>query len=176
MPPEEYELNPVTTITVGTIGPPGHRTFFLQARGSVEIVSLKMEKVQVAALAQGIDRVLEELEQQEVRPTSLEEEPELPALDEEVAAGSVFVAGQIGLGFDHSSNLMVLIIQSVPFAEEEPDVARLWVSPGQMRALSRLAKQVVAQGRPICPLCNEPIDPEGHFCPRSNGHNKVQAM
>jgi uncharacterized repeat protein (TIGR03847 family) len=49
-------------------------------------------------------------------------------------------------------------------------VARLWAGLPQMRALSRAAQEVVSQGRPICPLCGQPIDPEGHFCPRSNGH------
>ncbi len=176
MLPEQYELNPVSAITLGSIGRPGRRTFFLQAIGEEQTISLKMEKEQVAALAQGIDRILEELEQQEVRATSSTEEPDLPGLDEEKAAASSFVVGQIGLGFDQVSHLLVLVVQEIPFSEEEPAVARLWASPGQMRALSRQAKEVVAQGRPICPLCNEPIDPEGHFCPRGNGHGKAQAM
>jgi uncharacterized repeat protein (TIGR03847 family) len=176
MSPEQYELNPVSTITVGAIGRPGRRAFFLQAIGAGQMVSLKLEKEQVAALAQGIDRILEEMEQQEVRATSSIDEPDLPGLDEEEAASSSFVVGQIGLGFDELSQLLVLVVQEIPFAEEEPAVARLWASPGQMRALSRQAKEVVAQGRPICPLCNEPMDPEGHFCPRGNGHGKTQAM
>ena len=176
MSPEQYELNPVSAITLGAIGRPGRRTFFLQAIGEEQTISLKMEKEQVAALAQGIDRILEELEQQEVRATSNTEEPDLPGLDEEKAAASSFVVGQIGLGFDQISHLLVLVVQEIPFSEEEPAVARLWASPGQMRALSRQAKGVVAQGRPICPLCNEPMDPEGHFCPRGNGHGKAQAM
>ncbi|MBC7236877.1 MAG: DUF3090 family protein [Chloroflexi bacterium] len=177
MSPELYEFNPVSSITIGSIGRPGHRTFFLQVSGEGRTISLKMEKEQVAALAHGIDRILEELEQQEVRPTSAAEEPELPELDEQEAEFPTFVVGQIGLGFDQTSRMMVLVVQGFPLSEEEePGMARLWVSPGQMRALSRRAKDVVAQGRPICPLCHQPIDPEGHFCPRSNGHNKGQPM
>jgi uncharacterized repeat protein (TIGR03847 family) len=176
MSPEQYELNPVSAITVGAIGRPGRRTFFLQAIGGGQTISLKMEKEQVAALAQGIDRILEELEQQEVQATSSTEEPDILELDEEEAAGSSFVVGQIGLGFDQLSHQLVLVIQEIAFTEEEPAIARLWASPGQMRALSRQAKEIVAQGRPICPLCNEPMDPDGHFCPRGNGHGKAQLM
>ena len=56
--------------------------------------------------------------------------------------------------------------------EDEPAVARLYATPNQMLALSEHATEVVSQGRPICPMCGQPIDPDGHFCPRRNGHGQ----
>ncbi len=97
-----------------------------------------------------------------------------------------FVVGQMGIAFDPAADKMVLVIQELPagMAEEEenaqsdepkPSVARIWGSIAQMRTLSRQAKDLVAQGRPICPLCQRAMDPEGHFCPRGNGHGaKIQ--
>lgn len=173
MPSEPYELNPVTRITVGVVGRPGNRSFFLQASGSSLLVTLKLEKEQVIALAKAIDEILENLEQREIRPVSDVDEPPPSELHLEEPIEPAFVVGQMGLGFDEGVSLIVLIVQGIPVEEEEePEVARFWASPEQMRALSKRAKDIVAQGRPICPLCQRPIDPEGHLCPRRNGHSK----
>jgi uncharacterized repeat protein (TIGR03847 family) len=166
-----YELNPVTRITVGAIGRPGSRVFYLQASQGEQTISLKLEKQQVYALAQGADQILEELEQREVRPMSGLEEPSSGDLDIQEPVEPVFVAGQIGLAYDPESSMIVVIVEELSLEEEPSAVARLWASPGQMRALSRHAYEIVASGRPICPLCQRPIDPDGHFCPRSNGHS-----
>ena len=86
-----------------------------------------------------------------------------------------FAVGQIGLGYEKSQDLVVLVIQEVQF-EGKTDLAtaRFWASRSQMEALSEHTLDVVEQGRPICPLCNSPMDPDGHFCPKSNGHDKVE--
>ncbi|OGO05646.1 MAG: hypothetical protein A2Y73_05085 [Chloroflexi bacterium RBG_13_56_8] len=177
MSSDTFEFNPVSRITVGAIGRPGQRTFFLQASYDVDMISLKMEKEQVYALARGIDEILNELEQREVQAISRLEEPPASDLQLQEPIEPAFVVGQMGLAFDSSTKMMVLVLQGLPGEEGEPAAsARLWASPAQMRALSRLAQEVVAQGRPICPLCQRPIDPEGHFCPRHNGHNEgIQA-
>jgi uncharacterized repeat protein (TIGR03847 family) len=183
MPAETYDLNPVSHITVGAVGQPGKRTFFLQASQGETVFSLKLEKEQVHALARGIDAMFEELEGKELRPTSAHEEPPASELVFHEPIELTFVVGQMGLVFDQATDMLVLVMQQAKpevegeEAEEEPDptepqVVRFWATLGQMRALSRLAKEIVAQGRPICPLCQQPIDPEGHFCPRGNGHGK----
>jgi len=171
------EFNPVSRITVGTVGRPGQRMFFLQVAKGVRLLTVKLEKEQVAALAQGIEAVLEELEQREIRPVSREDEPPGEDLSLESPIEVAFVVEQIALAFDQETAMMVLIVQGLVEDEDEdediaPVSAQIWASAGQMRALSRHAREVVSHGRAICPLCGEPIDPDGHFCPRGNGHSK----
>jgi uncharacterized repeat protein (TIGR03847 family) len=175
MPGDVFELNPVTHITVGAVGQPGQRTFFLQASQGYELVCLKLEKEQVFALARAVEEILQELEQREVRPVADDEEPPESELVLRQPVEPIFVVGQMGLVFDQSSDRIVLVVQELTAQEEADDAAsaRFWVSLGQMRALSRLAKEVVSGGRPICPLCQRPMDPTGHFCPRGNGHSKA---
>lgn len=169
-----YDLNPVTHITIGTVGPPGQRTFFLQASQGETLVSLIIEKEQARALALGIQQFLLQLEERGLhQPTGevsiTEEDLELrePLVPE-------FRVGQLGLGYDEEQDLLVVVAQALPEAdelesEEFVPVARFWATREQMRVLSEHALKVVAAGRPICPLCGEPINPEGHFCPRRNG-------
>jgi uncharacterized repeat protein (TIGR03847 family) len=174
----EYEFNPASWISVGAVGRPGRRVFLLQASDEQRFITVKLEKQQAAALAASIDTLLEELQQQEIRPTVEGVEPSPLRIDEAMAVEPHFVAGQIGLGYDPQSNMMVVVIQELLYdadpdaaVEQEPSVARIWVTCAQMRALSDQARAAVAGGRPICPLCQRPIDPEGHFCPRRNGHS-----
>jgi uncharacterized repeat protein (TIGR03847 family) len=81
----------------------------------------------------------------------------------------------MGLGYDESEDAVVLVVQELTTEEESGDarIARFWATRSQMQAISRHALEVVAMGRPICPLCSRPIDAEGHFCPKSNGHDRV---
>jgi probable phosphomutase (TIGR03848 family)/uncharacterized repeat protein (TIGR03847 family) len=164
-----HDLNPVTHITVGAVGKPGKRTFYLQGRQGAKIVTLLTEKEQVSALSQGIDQLLERLgvanQAKTVQVTAMEMELSQPI-------EPVFRIGQLGLGYDAERGLLVLVAYELP-EEEEPatvNVVRFWATPEQMRALARHAAGVVAGGRPICVLCGRPIDPEGHFCPKRNGH------
>ena len=82
----------------------------------------------------------------------------------------------MGLGYDENQDMMVLVAQAVVVDDEETASeaemprARFYATREQMRALSEHALEAVASGRPDCPLCGRPIDPEGHFCPRTNGH------
>lgn len=173
MSDDSLDFNPVSRITVGAIGRPGERVFFIQATQGYRLISLKMEKEQVAALARGIEALLEELEQREILAGPSEEEPSSEDLALQEPLEPIFSVGQMGLGFDRAADMMVLIIQStIEDEEQDPLVARFWVSRRQMRALAHHAREVVAQGRPICALCNRPIDPAGHLCPRRNGHSK----
>lgn len=165
-----YDLKPVTHITIGTVGPLGQRIFYLQASEGSTLVTLKIEKEQAYHLAAGLDQVLEGLVQRD--PDLLEGESIYHDTRLKEPIEAEFVVGQIGLGYDAEQNLLVLVAYQLPPDPEEPEdiaIARFWATPGQMRALSERAKEAVAAGRPICPLCKEPIDPEGHFCPGGNG-------
>jgi probable phosphomutase (TIGR03848 family)/uncharacterized repeat protein (TIGR03847 family) len=165
-----YDLNPVSRITAEAQGEPGHRVFYLQARQGVVNVTLLAEKEQIVALCEGIKELLEKLGERgepgdPVSPYDLSlQEPIEP----------LFRIGQLGIGYDGESERIVIVAYEA-VAEEEPDtvnVVRFWCSREQMRALTEHAMAVAASGRPICVLCGRPIDPEGHFCPRRNGHGK----
>lgn len=174
MPYEVYDLKPVDRITTDAIGEPGHRVFYIQARQGHRLVTLICEKEHVAALAVAIDEILLSLAGGDadavVDPDPVLEE----GMDLEVPLDPAFRAGRVNLGYDEVSEMLVIVAYAFEDDEdEEPQsVARFWVTPGQMRAFSMHAQQVVAAGRPICAMCGEPIDPEGHFCPRRNGHRR----
>ena len=173
---EVIEMHPVSRITIDAVGPPGQRVFLLQAGQGSQIVTLKLEKEQAQVLAHSIDQLLEEVSERFPRQISKMEEPLASELMLREPVEPLFAVGQMGLGYDEAEDALVLVVQELT-TEEEADtarIARFWASRGQMQAISRHALDVVASGRPICPLCNRPIDPEGHFCPKRNGHDRVQ--
>ena len=173
---EVIEMHPVSRITIDAIGQPGQRVFLLQAGQGSQIVTLKLEKEQAQVLAHSIDQLLEEVSERFPRQISKMEEPLASELMLREPVEPLFAVGQMGLGYDEAEDALVLVVQELT-TEEEADtarIARFWASRGQMQAISRHALDVVASGRPICPLCNRPMDPEGHFCPKRNGHDRVQ--
>ena len=173
MPNEVFDLNPVTHITAGAVGEPGNRTFYIQARQGSQLVTLLCEKQQVAALAIGVEQLLEQLAEKDPKLAQtidmvLEVDMEL-----EEPLDPAFRVGQMGLGYDEERNLLVLVAQELlPEGQDASTAssARFWGTAEQMRTMAHHAQAVVASGRPTCPLCGAPIDPEGHFCPRRNGH------
>jgi uncharacterized repeat protein (TIGR03847 family) len=174
MPYQIYDLNPVDRITTDAVGEPGHRVFYIQARQGRSLVTLICEKEHVAALAMAIDQVLLSLAEGDPDAV-IDPDPILErGMDLEVPLEPAFRAGRVNLGYDEVSEMLVIVAYELGEDEdEEPQsVARFWVTPGQMRAFSIHAQEVVAAGRPICAMCGEPIGPEGHFCPRRNGHRQ----
>ena len=168
-----FELNPVQTITTGFIGQPGKRVFYLQGVDEKDVVTLIVEKQQVEALAQGIEQFLEELQEKfpELEAASADYNPAFMTLA--VPVDPAFRVGQLGLGYDQDRDLLVLVAQGVvPDGGESDDAdsARFFATRAQMRALGAYGLELVKQGRPTCGNCGQPMDPEGHFCPRSNGH------
>lgn len=168
-----YELNPVSHITTGYVGQPGKRVFYLQAERGSQVITLIVEKLQVEALAQGITQMLTELQEKDpdLPPAVSTYRPQVMAL--KMPLDPAFRVGQLGLGYDAERDLMVLVAQEITTEErtaEDADVARLFATRAQMLELSEHGRSLVKQGRPICGLCGQPMDPGGHFCPRSNGH------
>jgi uncharacterized repeat protein (TIGR03847 family) len=169
------DLNPVSRITIGAIGEPGQRIFLLQASQGSSSITLKIEKEQARVLASSTIELLEELDQKYPRTYTRLDKPLTSDLMLQQPVDPEFVVGQIGLGYDQEQDFVVLVVQEVQLEREgEPATARFWATRAQMRALSDHTLEVVNQGRPICPLCDSPIDPEGHFCPKSNGYERVQ--
>ncbi len=187
MTPIEIELNPVDHLTADAIGPPGQRVFYLQARKSDQVITLIAEKFQIQSLAIGIERFLAEIAEKFPQltapsPAYTEEEMHIhPPVD------PLFRISNIGLGFNIDDDLIIMVVHELlpdtriedvldppPDEEQESDagVVRFWCTRSQLLALSRWSAEVVSRGRPTCPQCGEPMDPEGHFCVKKNGGHK----
>lgn len=178
MPPKEIDLHPVDHITTDAIGQPGKRVFYLQGWQGNRSVTLIVEKFQIQSLAVGVEQFLAEIAQQhpelpEASPDYIEDRMHIhPPVDPQ------FRVGELGLGYDAESDLVVLIARQAQIDEqeetgeevEEPAVVRYWCTRDQLRALSLWGMEIAARGRPTCPQCGEPMDPDGHFCPKRNGH------
>ena len=173
-----YEFEDVDAFTTGAIGRPGSRVFFLQARQGRRRVAVKCEKQQVHAIAQYLRRVLSDLPPPDDRPV----EGSLELLE---PVEEVFVLGPIGLGYDRSNDRLVVQLEELTFTDSDDDEndendeddededsadghIRIYVTRGQAASFCDRADQVVAAGRPDCRWCGNPIDPDGHPCPRMN--------
>jgi len=174
MPQIELDLNPITHITTDAIGQPGQRIFYIQAWQGERVVSLIVEKVQIQTLAVGLDQYLTELA---ARTPNLS--PASPAFDEEKMhihppVDPLFRVGELGLGYDDEHDLMILVAREVLASDDQPEeevsTVRFWCTRSQLLAMCRWGLEVASHGRPLCPQCGEPMDPEGHFCPKKNGH------
>jgi uncharacterized repeat protein (TIGR03847 family) len=173
MPGTLYEFDPVTFITTGCIGEPGKRVFYLQAQKGGEVLTLLIEKQQVEALAHGIEHFLKELQEKIPSLSEASGDYEARAMQLKLPVDPAFRIGQLGLGYDADRDLLVIVAQEVITEGRDPEevaVARLFATRSQLRAMGQFGLTLVKQGRPICPLCGQPMDPTGHFCPRSNGH------
>jgi uncharacterized repeat protein (TIGR03847 family) len=167
-----FDLNPVDRITADAIGEPGHRVFYMQARKGRRVVTLLCEKEQVAALSLAAEQVLLALAEGDADAIVEPDQAIHGGMALEYPLDPVFRVGQVNLGYDEVSRLLVVIAYELLEEGDDstPSVARFWATPAQMRAFSIHGQEVVNAGRPRCPMCGEPMDPEGHFCPRRNGH------
>ena len=168
------EFDPVDSLSAGAFGVPGERTFLIQARKGQATLSVLVEKEQVALLAVEAEQFLARLDDEYP-----ENEPVISPLDAPLAeAVPLFRARLIGLGFDPERELVLLELREEAVEEEgeappsleesEGHVARLYASRAQLRTMARIGAEAVSGGRPPCPLCDRPMDPSGHICPRWN--------
>ena len=177
MPEFSHDLDPVDRITVGAVGQPGQRTFYLQARSGRSLVSLLIEKEHVSALASAIEQLLENLAEKNPLLSTTEDLIGLASMDLEEPIEASFRVGQVGLGYDETRDLLVIIAQETAGGESEEEqeeqsleTVRLTFTREQGRGLAQYGVELVNRGRPRCPQCGEPINPEGHLCPKKNGH------
>jgi uncharacterized repeat protein (TIGR03847 family) len=189
MGPLVHGFDPPERFVAGTVGTPGQRTFFLQARSGARITSVGLEKQQVAVLAERIDELLDEVMSSEqntalipaVAPLDLDDKDPLEQPIEEE-----FRAGTMTLAWEPKAERVV--IEVFPYTEaavvspeqldedlEEPEPDEVFVvriTAGAARAFVKRAATLIEAGRPGCPFCGNPIDPDGHLCVRANGHRR----
>jgi uncharacterized repeat protein (TIGR03847 family) len=187
MPRQLFDYDPPERFVAGTVGEPGTRTFFLQARSGARLTSVALEKAQVSVLAERVDELLDEVLRisggkapvPAVAPVDAEDnEPLDTPIEEE------FRVGAMSLAWDPDAGRVVVecFAEGVPVGEEEDveqdedeldgAVLRVSITGATARAFTKRALAVVAAGRPPCPFCSNPLDPQGHICPRANGYRR----
>jgi uncharacterized repeat protein (TIGR03847 family) len=177
-----FLFDPVERFVVGTVGVPGERTFFIQARTGSRMISVSLEKAQVAAIADRVIQILREIRQSEPLTTfdrvRLDDNPLETPIDEE------FRVGVIGLAYLSDRRLIEIDMQAIAESEIEEDelleidtssdqdILRVVISLGYAESFAKRANSVIAAGRAPCPFCGGPIDLKGHLCPRANGYRR----
>ncbi len=200
----EINFDPVDTIAAGAVGEPGHRTFFIQAQRGGQVLSVLVEKEQVAILSERMGHLLDQVAEQFPGEETLAD-PGTGLLEGDPVP--LFRAVAIGIGFDPGRRMVVLELHERAVEDDEDDgddddeedsglpadpleapavtapgateedsyLARLYITPGQARLMASRGIEAVVAGRPPCPLCGGPLDAEGHVCPRLNGHGQSPA-
>jgi uncharacterized repeat protein (TIGR03847 family) len=174
---ESFDFDTPDHVTADAVGAPGQRVFFLQARQDHRIVSLRLEKQQVAALCEYLAGILADLAavtEPLPKDVSLIE----PALEE-------WVVGALAVAYEEADDRILLVAEELVPDEDGDDeaeglaledvafergaaTARFRLTRAQVEAMVRHATGVVRAGRAPCPVCGRPMDPAGHFCPRNN--------
>jgi uncharacterized repeat protein (TIGR03847 family) len=186
MPRRRYLFDPPERFVAGTVGEPGDRTFFLQAREGARVVSVVLEKVQVAVLADRLGELLMELERRGIEPGDEVASDGIAGIDVaplDEPLNEAFRAGSLTLGWDGDAERVLVEARAQDEDgeaidpdedddddEEGPDLLRVRMTADAARSFVARATRIVAAGRPPCPLCGQPLDPQGHICPRRNGH------
>ena len=182
MPTTVHQFAWPDRFVVGTVGRPGSRTFYLQVRDRSRVVTVALEKEQSAELAEKIDQVLDKLRTAEGNPYSVPDATPVELVDNDPLdepIDALFRTRVLGLGWDPSTGQV--IIEAYPLEEvndagdgefdldaDEPEpseVLLVQIPVGAARAFAKRTLEVVGAGRPLCPLCGTPVDPEGHVCP-----------
>jgi uncharacterized repeat protein (TIGR03847 family) len=181
-----YDLGLPDRFVTGTVGEPGDRTFFLQARRGGALVSVVLEKIQVQVLAERMALLLAEVARRGVPvPEALAPgDDDTGPLDEPLV--EAFRVGTMTMAWDSDSDEIVIEARAEVESDEDededepgeiadddpdgPDLVRVRLNPTRARAFAERALRTVAAGRPPCPVCGQPLDPGGHLCPRRNGY------
>ena len=180
---DENDFDAPDHCTVGVVGEVGHRLFLFYCRQGLTETTVKVEKQQVAVLAERIGALLIEVNRRfgtPVPPEPAEVEDLNPLI---TPVDAEFRVGTMGLGWDSEAQTVVVELLAVSDAEfdasvvlddteEGPDAVRVFLTPESARQFATRSNRVISAGRPPCPLCEEPLDPEGHICARTNGYRR----
>jgi uncharacterized repeat protein (TIGR03847 family) len=187
----DFDFAAPERFVAGTVGPPGERVFFLQARQGRLVAAVSLEKQQVSILADRVNDILDEVAGGEASEQAAAVFADDDPLDTPVEDEFRVVA--ISLAWDPADPCVV--IECLDAEPDEPDDEdadsgevssaevgppsaavtnrlRVRLNPAQARAFARRAQRIVSAGRPPCPFCGGPLDVSGHICPRSNGYRR----
>ncbi|WP_042405554.1 DUF3090 domain-containing protein [Streptacidiphilus carbonis] len=194
MPRQVFFYDPPERFVAGTVGEPGQRAFYLQASARGRVTSVLLEKTQVAALAERVEELLDEVVRRSggstavpaVAPAEMVDSAplDLPVVEE-------FRVGTMALAWDESIDRLIVEAQALievdpdSGLDEDPDaqdlfeddengppMLRVRLSGAMARVFAKRALELVSAGRPPCPFCSLPLDPQGHVCPRQNGYRR----
>ena len=158
---ESFHFEAVELLTVGTLGPRGQRVFYLQCLAEGELVSLKLEKRQAAALAEYLERVLRELPEGDAGKPPADLDMREPVIE-------AWTIGALGIAYDDRGDRVILVAEELvddDDADTEGASARFSLTRPQVTALVARTRTVVAAGRPPCPYCLRPLEPSnGDWC------------
>lgn len=174
MPRIDLDVNPVDSITTDAIGKPGERVFFLQATSENQVYTLLLEKIQVLSLATGLEEFFADLTQRYPNLSLITSEIDEEKMHIHAPVEPLFRVGDLAIAYDEEDDRVILIAHEILGGEqhvEDVSVIRFWCTRDQMIHLGAWGADIASRGRPICPLCGQPMDPEGHFCPKKNGHS-----
>lgn len=175
------QFDPPERFVAGAVGPPGQRTFFLQASEGTRLVTVSLEKEQVAVLGERLGELLDRVAgadaSEQAAAAMLDNAPLDTPFDDDFRVQALTVA------WDSERRRVVVEahqyaadpedeVTSLETPEDVGDVLRVILSPAQARAFSRRCAGAVEGGRRPCPFCGQPLDPEGHVCPRANGYRR----
>jgi uncharacterized repeat protein (TIGR03847 family) len=158
-----WDLPAPDAFTAGTVGDPGQRVFFLQARDGDTVVTLRCEKQQVAALAEYLDGLLDDLEPAPYGLAVADVRLVEPLQEQ-------WIVGPIGVAYDDEADRIIVVLEELVDEAEVDDggTLRLRLSRAQVAAFVSHGRDLVSAGRPACRFCGLPVDPDGHPCPRMN--------
>ena len=174
----EYAYNDPERFVTGTVGSPGQRTFFLQAHEGTRTTSVALEKEQVRVLGERLDSMLDLLMRRGTgsvtipvvaQPGDRDDAPLLTPVEED------FRVSVLRIAWDGEAERVLIEASSEPAEDDDDltgDVLSVRITGAMARAFVARAESVVAAGRPPCPFCTLPLDPEGHICPRANGYRR----
>ncbi len=157
-----FDIPEVDHLTTGAVGPPGKRVFYLQAGHGAQVVSLRLEKTQVAALVAYLAGMLADMPPPGEIPTT--------GMDLIEPVVAEWVVGSLGVTYDEDADRVIVVAEELVEEGEDGARARIGATRDQIAALAARGAEAVSAGRPPCPLCGQPLDPEGHTCARLNGH------
>jgi uncharacterized repeat protein (TIGR03847 family) len=179
-----YNFEKPDRFVAGTVGQPGSRTFYLQARDGTRIVSVAVEKVQVVLLAERLTQLLAEVR---ARGANVPQEAALADVDSaplDEPLNETFRVGTMAIVWNGEDESIVVearamsedaeegdedVEDDADDADDESDVVRVQLAPHKALAFAQRALEIVAAGRLPCPFCGQPLNPEGHICARRNG-------
>ncbi|HBO55268.1 MAG: DUF3090 domain-containing protein [Kytococcus sp.] len=171
------DFDPPERFVLGTVGPPGQRAFFLQASDSTRRLQISLEKLHAQILAERIGELLDQVAGLEATVAAAAEAADNAPLDTPISED--FRVSALALSWDEERH--VVVIEAHDHDPDEPEDGgptgerksmRVSLPPAQARAFARRCETIVRAGRPSCPFCGGPLDPDGHICPRANGYKR----